>query len=84
MGRGVCGGRLSGVTGRMTPWLIASYEPGAAEVRDRATNQRVGYVLQNFHGNWTPMRDGEELSRPYRYRADAARHVWEAFRRAPR
>lgn len=72
-------GGAGGVMGTRAEWpyKVVAYEPGAAEVRERATGEVLGYVLQNFHGDWTPYRQGHRLSEPVRLRAAAARHVWE-------
>lgn len=35
---------------RHVPYKVVAYEPGAADVIDRATGEKVGYVLAAFRG----------------------------------
>ena len=66
------------MTQTLKPYKIVTYEPGASTVFDRETGRECGYVLQDFHGNWEPMRNGTAVGELWRYREDAARAVWES------
>lgn len=37
----------------MKPWKFTDQDPGECNVADRATGRTVGYLRQNFHGNWS-------------------------------
>ena len=63
----------------MKPYKIVSYEPHAADVVDRVTGERVGYVLEGFVGWVAHANDYRVLGRE-RYRADAALLVWNEVR----
>jgi hypothetical protein len=57
------------------PFAVVSYEPGAADVIN-LDGKKLGYVLQDNHGRWRPMRGGVQLTDAFRYRRDAARWLW--------
>lgn len=64
------------------PYLVRSTGPGAADVVDRASGERVGRVRRSrtrygLGSVW--FSDGQPQPR-WRTRADAARAVWEAHR----
>ncbi|GAC1646406.1 MAG: hypothetical protein NVS9B11_18330 [Candidatus Dormibacteraceae bacterium] len=46
----------------MTPYSIVPYEPGAANVIDRSTGAKVGFVLQWAHGWGAYVEIGGELT----------------------
>ena len=55
---------------------IVPYEPGAARVYHRQTGADLGYVLQNFHENWTPYCDGRPVGAAVGYRIEAAEALY--------
>jgi hypothetical protein len=74
--------------GEPKPYKVRSTEPGSADVIDRKTSMRVGYVLADFYANWQPcLCDegsygmwGTPFGGKFRYRADAVEAVWKAQR----
>jgi hypothetical protein len=65
----------------LEPVKVVPYEFGAADVFDRESGEKLGYVLQDFYSHWTAYvrsADGG-YSAPVarlRYRRDAARWLW--------
>lgn len=65
------------------PYLVRSTGPGTADVVDRATGERVGWLRRTFDG-WeghasSPWR---RVTPHERYRGEAAGAVWQATRGA--
>jgi hypothetical protein len=59
------------------PFKIVAYEPGAANVFDRATGRKVGFLLQDFAGNWSGrFVPGGRVEIKERRRRDAAARLW--------
>lgn len=58
------------------PFKIAAVEPGVADVVDRRTNRRVGYVLQDYQGNWEARCGDYYVGDKREFRRDAAWDVW--------
>lgn len=64
------------------PFKVVPYEIGAADVIDRKTGERVGYVVQWAIG-WAAYRLGKRsgvahnAGRYFKRRGDAATAVWE-------
>lgn len=58
-------------------YKVVALEPGLAWVYDRATRERVGYVV-HMRSGWQARGDDTTLLGVTDSRADAARMVWEA------
>lgn len=64
----------------MKPYKVCPYEPGAASVVDRATNEGVGYVLADYWNNWEAFlvsNRGVPIGY-FKRRSSAVEAVWSA------
>lgn len=71
------------------PVKVVPYEPGAADVFDRGTGEKIGFVIRGFYKVWTAYEpfDGRAVPRAigrFRYRRDAARSLWSYERAVAR
>lgn len=65
------------------PYKVVATEPGLSYIADRVSGEDVGYLVQNFHGDWKGYlvtARGVEVAWERR-RDEAAAALWAAYRK---